>query len=179
MSVTYNLHEWHNTLTYMYNKCTMQEVITRTPEETQKLASRIISFLEKQEGVRGTSTIIALQGNLGAGKTVFAKGVAETLGVVETVTSPTFVIEKIYSIPEGSSWKFLIHIDAYRLEGEDELTTIGWNSIATDPNNLIIIEWPEQVGLGVPERAHWIEFEAVHETTRKIHIPESICLGDE
>jgi tRNA threonylcarbamoyladenosine biosynthesis protein TsaE len=163
----------------MYTRYIMQEVITHSPEETQKLATSIISFLAKQEGVRGTSTIIALQGNLGAGKTVFAKGVAETLGVLETVTSPTFVIEKIYTIPEGSAWKFLIHIDAYRLEGEDELMTIGWNAIATDPNNLIVIEWPEQVGLGVPERAHWIEFEAVNDTTRKIQVPDSIHLSDE
>lgn len=157
----------------------MQEVITHSPEETERLAKRIVSFLSEQDGVRGTSTIIALQGNLGAGKTVFAKGVAKTLGVEETVTSPTFVLEKIYTLPENAPWKHMIHIDAYRLEGEEELTTIGWNSIATDPNNLILIEWPEQVGLGVPERAVWVEFEVLDNTTRKIYVPENIHLGEE
>jgi len=114
---------------------------------------------------------VALQGNLGAGKTVFVKGAAQALGVTDEVTSPTFVIEKIYHLPEGAPWKHLVHIDAYRMEGEEELNTIGWHDIATDPNNLIMIEWPEQVGLGVPERAVWVEFEAVTEDTRRITMP--------
>jgi tRNA threonylcarbamoyladenosine biosynthesis protein TsaE len=157
----------------------MQKVTTYSPEETQVLAGEIVTFLSKLDGIRGTSTIIALQGNLGAGKTVFAKGVAKFLGVKENVTSPTFVIEKQYTLPSEAPWKRLIHIDAYRLENETELSTIGWNSIATDPSNLIIIEWPEQVGLGVPERALWVEFEAVNETTRNILVPKCIVLGNE
>jgi tRNA threonylcarbamoyladenosine biosynthesis protein TsaE len=160
----------------MYNRYIMQTVTTRSPEETQALAGKIVAFLAEQEGMRGTSTIIALQGNLGAGKTVFAKGVADFLGVQETVTSPTFVIEKRYALPTEASGKRLIHIDAYRLESEEELSTIGWNTIATDPNNLIVIEWPEQVGLGVPERALWIEFEAVDDSTRNILVPKHIDL---
>lgn len=148
----------------------MQEVTTHSPHETKDLATRVIASLTQRTKVRGTSTIIALQGNLGAGKTVFAKGVAEALGITELVTSPTFVIEKVYAVPEGKPWKHLIHIDAYRLQGEEELHTIGWNESATDPGNLIVIEWPEQVGLGVPERALWIEFEQIDEDTRKISV---------
>jgi tRNA threonylcarbamoyladenosine biosynthesis protein TsaE len=146
----------------------MQEFTTHSPQETQALAKRIMEALARSTTIRGTSTIVALQGDLGAGKTVFTKGVAEALGVTEVVTSPTFVIEKVYQLPDGASWKHLIHIDAYRLQGEEELHTIGWNESATDPGNLIVIEWPEQVGLGVPERAIWIEFEQVDEMTRKI-----------
>jgi tRNA threonylcarbamoyladenosine biosynthesis protein TsaE len=152
----------------------MKERVTKSPEETKELAGEIIEKLAMSEGERGTSTIIALQGNLGAGKTVFVKGVAEYLGVEGVVTSPTFVIEKVYMLPEDAPWKHLIHIDAYRLEGEEELSGIGWNDTATNPNNLIVMEWPEQVGLGVPERALWIEIEAVDENTRKIKLPESI-----
>lgn len=150
----------------------MQKVTTRSPEETQELAKKIISFFSTQEGVRGTATIIALQGDLGAGKTVFTKGVASFLGLEDIITSPTFVIQKMYVLPEGAPWRKLIHIDAYRLESEEELSTIGWNRLATDPNNLVVIEWPEQVVLGVPSRALWLEFETVDDTTRIIHIPE-------
>jgi tRNA threonylcarbamoyladenosine biosynthesis protein TsaE len=152
----------------------MKKIITSSPEETQTLASKIVASLAKKSEERGTGTIVALQGNLGAGKTVFVKGVAEYLGIKEMVTSPTFVIEKIYTLPEGSLWKQLIHIDAYRLEGGEELSAIGWSSLATDPNNLIMMEWPEQVGLSVPERAIWIEFETVNEHTRKIKIPDGL-----
>jgi len=154
----------------------MQEFVTHSPEETQELASQVVGILSKQEegNVRGTSTIVALQGNLGAGKTVFVKGVANSLGVEGVVTSPTFVIEKIYKLPEEAPWKRIVHIDAYRLENEEELSAIGWGDVATDPNNLIMIEWPETVGLGIPERATWIEFEAVDSKTRKIQIPDSL-----
>lgn len=148
----------------------MQEFTTRSPEETQALARTLVEALAARPGMRGTGTIVALQGNLGAGKTVFVKGVAHALGSMEEVTSPTFVIEKIYDLPAGAPWKRLIHIDAYRLTGEDELATIGWGDIATDPNNLVMIEWPEQVGLGVPERAAWLEFVHGDERTRTIRV---------
>lgn len=151
-------------------------IITQSPEETKQIAMEIVALLASEKGVRGTSTIIALKGDLGAGKTVFVKGVAEHLGFQGVVTSPTFVIEKIYALPEGAPWRHLIHIDAYRLEGEEELDSIGWSAIATDPNNLICIEWPEQVGFGVPERACWIEIEATSETQRTITLPEVFTL---
>lgn len=157
-----------------YNATTMEEITTRSVEETQALAARTVASLSESEQGRGTGTIVALQGDLGAGKTVFVKGVAQALGLTEVVTSPTFVIQKVYRLPEGQPWKHLIHIDAYRLEDEKELRTIGWDDIATDPGNLIMIEWPEQVGLGVPERAYWIEFEVLNEDVRKIILGSDI-----
>ncbi len=156
----------------------MKTITTHSPEETEELAAKIISSFEREGGIRGTSTILALQGNLGAGKTVFVKGVGKYFNLEETVTSPTFVIQKMYNLPEGCAWKRLVHIDAYRLEGEEELSSIKWGNIATDPHNLIIMEWPEQVGLGVPERALWIEFETVDDTTRVIHIPDSLNIEE-
>jgi len=146
----------------------MHSYTTRSPEETQALAARLVQTLGNIHGIRGTSTIVALKGDLGSGKTVFVKGAAVALGVREVVTSPTFVIEKRYPLPDGALWKRLVHIDAYRLESEEELKTISWHDIATDPNNLIMVEWPEQVGTGVPERAHWLTFTTIDETTRTI-----------
>lgn len=144
------------------------ESLTHTPEETEVFAGEVARKLALKG--RATSTIVALQGDLGAGKTVFVQGVARSLGIEERVTSPTFVIEKVYRLAEGAPWKHLVHIDAYRLEGEGELRTIGWDECATDPGNLIMIEWPEQVGLGIPERAVWITIDNVDETTRKFSV---------
>ena len=150
----------------------MSTYITRSTEETENLAAHVLERLATMGGVRGTSTIVALQGDLGAGKTVFAKGAARVLGVRDVVTSPTFVIQKVYQLPDTAPWKRLVHIDAYRLESEEELHSIGWDDVATDPGNLVIVEWPLQVGLGIPERALWIEFEQVDEHTRKVTIDD-------
>ena len=102
--------------------------------------------------VRATATVVALSGDLGAGKTSFAQGVARALGVGEDVTSPTFVIEKIYTLT-GQVFARLIHIDAYRLTQSQELKVLGWDEICRDPSNLIVIEWPEHVADSIPSDA--------------------------
>ncbi len=89
------------------------------------------------------ATIIALEGDLGAGKTTFVQGVAQSLGVVE-VTSPTFVIQKNYPITH-TDFEQLVHIDAYRLENTHELLVLDFEAIANNPKNLMFIEWPERV----------------------------------
>lgn len=116
----------------------------------------------------GTSaTVAALQGDLGAGKTTFTQEVGKTLGVVENMHSPTFVIEKIYNI-DFKGFKKLIHIDAYRIEKESELIHLGWNEIIQESTNLIFIEWPERVPGLIPNDAKRILFKHVDENTREI-----------
>jgi tRNA threonylcarbamoyl adenosine modification protein YjeE len=105
----------------------------------------------------GSATILALSGDLGAGKTTFAQGIARSLGVAEQVTSPTFVIEKIYQL-ENQKFSRLIHIDAYRLNDAHELEVLGWKEITADPANLIVIEWPEKVAGLIPEDAIRLSF---------------------
>lgn len=104
------------------------------------------------------ATVVTLSGALGAGKTTFAKGIAKALGVDETVSSPTFVIEKIYSLKD-QLFSRLIHIDAYRLKNEHELETIGWKGIVSDPDNIIVMEWPEGVPNVIPKDAIGIRFD--------------------
>lgn len=132
--------------------------------ETSALAEQFIKSLTPQ----ATATIVALHGDLGAGKTTFTQAVAKTLGVTETVTSPTFVIEKLYSLSHPD-FKKLIHIDAYRLESGKELLHLGWKEIAADPKNLIFIEWPERVADILPNDMKKIEFTFVDDTTREIY----------
>jgi tRNA threonylcarbamoyladenosine biosynthesis protein TsaE len=94
---------------------------------------------------RTTATIVTLSGDLGAGKTTFVQGIATALGVEERVTSPTFVIVKIYDLHD-QAFRKLIHMDAYRLKGPQHLKVLGWEEMANDPQNLIFIEWPEKIG---------------------------------
>jgi tRNA threonylcarbamoyladenosine biosynthesis protein TsaE len=96
------------------------------------------------------ATLVTLSGELGAGKTTFTQGVAKALGVLESVTSPTFVLEKIYELPEGNAFSKLVHIDAYRLEGGDELAALGFSELMYDPGNLVLLEWPERVADALP-----------------------------
>ena len=131
------------------------------------------------------ATLVGLSGHLGAGKTAFVKAVAKMLGVTDEVTSPTYVIMKIYEIESniinrisdsdlrttigkddvvGSSigglpypWKRLVHIDAYRLEKYEELEVLGWEQLVADPNNLILVEWPENAGIDKNKNPELIE----------------------
>ncbi len=104
------------------------------------------------------ATLVTLSGDLGAGKTTFVQGIAAVLGITETVTSPTFVIENVYALTD-QKWKRLIHIDAYRLEKGSELEHLGWNEIVADPENLILLEWPEKVAEIIPEDAIKLRFD--------------------
>lgn len=121
---------------------------------------------------RGEAMVIQLEGNLGSGKTTFVKAVAKSLGIQGTVTSPTFVLEKIYKIPSENQKKTgfqqLIHIDAYRLGDKDDLNSIGWKEILKDPKNLIFVEWPERIVGAFPDNSTKISFRFVDEETRII-----------
>lgn len=115
----------------------------------------------------GRATVVALSGELGAGKTAFTQTLAKHFGTEETVASPTFVIQKTYNIKEGP-FQRLIHIDAYRLKSAQELEVLGWQEITSDAGNLIVIEWPERVAELIPAEAHRIALEFVDEETRNI-----------
>ncbi len=139
---------------------------TQSLEEFKDLVREFIMSLKPQNN----AVVVGLSGNLGSGKTTFTQEVAKTLGITETVTSPTFVIEKIYKLPKENWFEHLIHIDAYRLEKESELLHLGWNELVLNPRNLIFIEWPEKVEGIMPKNAKRIKFTFVDENTRQIEI---------
>ncbi len=144
----------------------MKKVVTHSLEETQKLAHDWLASLEQ---LKDEALIVGLYGNLGAGKTAFTQAVARELGIEEFVTSPTFVIEKIY-VTKHSIFKRLVHIDAYRLEKGKDLQALDFEKLTENKNNLIIIEWPENVKDILPENHHKIHCEFVDETTRKFEV---------
>ena len=120
-----------------------------TLEEMEHEASRFIDALPAE--AKG-ATLVTLSGELGAGKTTFTQYIAKALGVADTVNSPTFVIEKIYEIPEDARFSRLVHIDAYRLQGVSDLNVLGFGEVMSHRGTLILLEWPEQV-VGISEQA--------------------------
>src|SRR3989344_6041888 len=98
------------------------------------------------------ATVVALQGELGSGKTYFVQNFGKVLGVKEHITSPTFVLMNIYNI-DLRGFKRLIHIDAYRFEKEEELLVLGWEKLIENPDNIIFLEWPERVEGLIPKEA--------------------------
>jgi tRNA threonylcarbamoyladenosine biosynthesis protein TsaE len=116
------------------------------------------------------SNVIALHGDLGAGKTTLVSYIAKELGITESIVSPTFVIYRKYaigsdSVQKDSAWNYLIHIDAYRLTGEEDGKKIRLEELCADPTNLVCIEWPEHVGTLVPKNA--LHVYLMHTTTPK------------
>jgi tRNA threonylcarbamoyladenosine biosynthesis protein TsaE len=141
----------------------MQVKNISTLEELHALAAEVIASC----GEKNTATVIALRGDLGAGKTAFTKELASLLDIEESITSPTFVIMKSYTIPHHAYFKTLTHIDAYRIESDDEMRVLGFKELLSDPTRLICIEWPEKIESLIPEDAYPISIN-LHDTIRTI-----------
>jgi tRNA threonylcarbamoyladenosine biosynthesis protein TsaE len=134
-----------------------EEIITHSDEETFELGQRLGEGLE-------SGAIFLLSGDLGAGKTVFAKGVAAGLGLDPTdVTSPTFTL-----VNEYAGRLRLYHIDLYRLD-EGACFGLGLDEWFEEKNAVVLIEWAERLGF-VPEGAIAITIEYLSDTERKITI---------
>ena len=88
---------------------------------------------------------VALQGPLGAGKTMLVKGIAEGLGVTDYVTSPTFTFVNEY----GAGGRRLTHADLYRIESEDDLESIGWSDVVLEAD-MLAVEWAEHADGQLP-----------------------------
>ncbi len=117
----------------------MTKIITKSSKETRDWASKYAQNLQGGE-------IIGLIGNLGAGKTTFSQGLARGLGVNQNVNSPTYVIMKIYPVKNANSKiKNLVHIDAYRLESENDLENIGALEYFNKKDTVVLIEWADKL----------------------------------
>ena len=119
---------------------------SRSEAESFQLARRLGEKAEKGE-------IYCLEGELGTGKTVFAKGFAKGLGIEEIVDSPTFTIVKEYRGREK-----LYHFDVYRIEDAEELQEIGFSEMISG-DAICLIEWASQIEEEIPENAKWITIE--------------------
>ena len=134
----------------------------------EEMAAEAARFVATLIPARDRATILALSGDLGAGKTSFAQGIAQALGISESVTSPTFALEKIYLL-EGQKFERLLHIDAYRLQDAHELGALGWDEITKDPQNLILVEWPQNVAAAIPMTATSISLAGADDSRELIY----------
>jgi tRNA threonylcarbamoyladenosine biosynthesis protein TsaE len=165
-----------NNLKGRFNKV----VICRNLDELQSFSKVFIRELESGTvgGIVGLSgeldmnvsegaCVVGLSGDLGAGKTTFSKCVADTLGVTEVVSSPTFAIQKQYKTQHEMFEEF-VHIDAYRIEDIKEVGTLRFVELFSKPKTLILIEWPEKIAEVLPKEAIILSFESIDENIRKI-----------
>jgi len=142
------------------NNNMVKEILTSSEKETFSLATQI------GKSLKGTEVIL-LSGELGAGKTIFAKGIAAGLDIddVHQVCSPSYTLVNIYQA------KFPIyHIDLYRLENESEIDGLGWEDFLDQ--GIIVVEWAEKLKFDL--EAIRIEIEVLGDQKRKIRITESI-----
>lgn len=167
----------------------MKKIISKSKEDTQKLAGEILNNLN---GLN----IILLQGELGAGKTTFAQGFLKAVGAKGPFTSPTFVVIKRYALSsklknqksklqlkiknlnKNSNYStrcslptthYVYHIDAYRVNAKDMLE-LGWEEIIKNKNNLVLVEWPERIKDILPEKHIKLDFEMKDGDKREIKI---------
>lgn len=137
-------------------------IITKKSHETEEQGFK---FAQKM----GSGIPVCLYGDLGSGKTTFAKGFAKGLGISQRIISPTFVIVRQHDLKNG---KIFYHIDLYRLENEEELRNIGIKEIFSDKNAIVLVEWAENLGKYKPPKRYDIKFEHLEKGQRKITIEQ-------
>jgi len=140
----------------------VQKIITKSADETVKLGKKIGAFLLPND-------VVALTGQLGAGKTTLIQGLAQGIGVKDYVTSPTFILINEYEglIP-------LFHVDLYRLNDVSEVEDLGIEEYFTR-DGACVIEWAEKLGELRPKQAHEITIKVNSDTEREICVSSDLA----
>jgi len=152
------------------------KILSESPEETQKIAFSFINTILHQKGLkreqaclRRQALVISLEGNLGSGKTEFLKGIAKGIKLKEKVFSPTFLIMKKFTL-KHKLFKFLWHLDCYRLKKIFEMRELDFKEIIKNPQNIIFIEWGDKIKSLLPKN-HWmIKFKIKGENKRLLEL---------
>ncbi len=117
--------------------------------ELATFADVFITALQAKSASRNKAVVVALSGDLGAGKTTLVQLLAKRLGISEVVTSPTFTIMKTYGAKDDT-FNQLVHMDAYRIESLDELRPLHITDIFLAEKTLFCIEWAEKIAEALP-----------------------------
>ena len=144
------------------------QLISNSEKQTFDYAKKFATKLKGGE-------ILALSGNLGAGKTVFTKGLAKGLGVKDVVRSPSFVLMKVYrTVKPGNNEtgiQKLVHIDCYRIGDSQELSDLGWEELVGSADNLVMVEWGEKIKDlmdKMKDKVVKVRFNIIDENTREV-----------
>lgn len=127
-----------------------------------------LNFAKKFSKNLTNGQTFGLIGNLGAGKTIFTKGLALGLGIKKNIASPTFVLMKIYNIKKNKQIKFLVHIDAYRIKSTQDLIAIGAEEYFSRPDVITVIEWADKIKTILPKKTKLIKI-SINKTSRIIN----------
>lgn len=136
------------------------EFITKTDLETEKIGEALAEEIEKENK---KFVCVTLDGDLGAGKTAFVRGMARILSPGSRVCSPTYAIVNDYH--RGK--KPFLHYDMYRVEGEDDLISIGFFDVE---EGIMAIEWSEKIGEFLPADRCRVTIEKLSDTERRIKV---------
>ncbi|SRR3989338_132197 len=147
----------------------MAKSTTSSASKTRELGAVFASKVLRSSS-RRHALVLALQGDLGTGKTTFTQGFARGLGIRGQVLSPTFIIFRRFAVPRRSFFKSFFQIDCYRLRKPADLLLVGWKDIVKDPSNIVVLEWPERVARLLPKDAITIHFSYAGEHKRTIAI---------
>ncbi len=153
------------------------EHLSNNPSQTKRIGKALAEKILKGE-LEKTAQILALQGDLGGGKTTFLQGFAKGLGVKDKILSPTFVILRKFKIKKQSyrktkstaKFKTFYHIDCYRIGKPKEILSLGFKKIISGSQNIVAVEWAEHIKKILPQSAILINFEFIGKNKRKIVI---------
>lgn len=139
----------------------METLHIHEESELQSVAKEVLTLLTKMKR-EDSASVLALHGDLGAGKTTYMKALARELDVTEEVTSPTFVVMKHYEVgaKKAELFSHLYHLDLYRIEDLSELGPLNFHEILKDPKVLLAIEWAERADALLP--AHTVHMHIIH-----------------
>ena len=139
---------------------------SRHDEATLALGALLAKYLKYGQ-------VIALQGDLGAGKTVISRGVASGLGITEPVTSPTFTVAQEYRTPDGH---WLYHLDMYRIDDEMSAVAFGIEEYLFSPTAITLVEWPERIAKLLEGKKTCVTIHITHEgdECRAIELPDEL-----
>ncbi len=145
----------------------MIRYISKRTTKTKEIAARLARKILSSKKPLKNAVVVALKGELGAGKTTFAKGFIGACSIRKKVQSPTFVLMKRFSISKKRSRIFrnIFHIDAYRLKNEKEAIPLRLHELFSDSTALILIEWPERIFSIIPKKHTRVSF--FHKTARE------------
>lgn len=140
--------------------CIDRKIISRSEAETEDCGRALAAELPR-------GSVVLLRGDLGAGKTVFARGFARGLGITEYVSSPTYTIVQEYQLPSGGR---LYHLDLYRISGAVAALDFGVDEFLCDRNAFSLVEWPERIETLLPEKVATVDIRHIGESEREINV---------
>ncbi len=141
--------------------------VTQSKEATQDFGRAFARTI-------GPKSLIAITGDLGAGKTTLVQGMLDGLGALSPYPSPTFVLMNQYELPQPTATgvRRVYHADAYRVGAED-FEKLGFLEWCADPEGVVLLEWPERLGALVPDDRIDIRLKALSDTDRSIEVTDS------